>query len=373
MQPIPPHPYPLKPLSAWGILGRSLELFIDNSLLLMGIVMTYTVPHAFLSLLGRWAAGAPEETGGGEIVRIAFRPEDFEQKVETFRQLFQNPFWVSFPQTCLEWIWQPIALGAVFIALDREIRGQPCSVGEALGATKGKKSSLFAANLIVMLLIYAAGIAGFIAAFLLGLAAALFMGISVDSLPEFFLTLLMLLPLLGAICLGPPVMVFLRTVFSLCSAAVEERGATDAIGRSWTLFRRPVEPGFWHSHDWRMTVVLTVAGIVTIVAGLAAAVPRAVDLLVRGGTLLNDGLGGLGLSPLPPVHLPPASPYLFFVIESVFSAVALLSIAVPVFVYFTDFRIRLEGYPAAPASPEPLPPAAGETASPLPGPKHYLD
>ncbi len=372
MQTIPHHPYPLKPLSATGILGRSLEIYIDNVLLLTGIVLCGTAPDALLNFINRWAIIGAQSYHDPDIQRISWSPDDAIGKLDAFKNLMATSPWIEYPQMAVHWLLQPVALGALFIALEYCIRGRDCTVSEAFEKTRGYRGTFMGINLIVMILIYASGVAGFICALIPGVILVVTTGVSLDSLPEMFLVVILAIPVLSAIVMIPPVLVFLRTIFSICAAAVEQRRMTGAIGRSWNLFKQQVAPGFWHSHDWRMTVVLTVAGLIALASAAAAAIPSLVDLLVKGGSMFGDGMKGLGLSPLPAMHPPPWSPYLFFAVESLFSSLAILAIAIPVHVYFTDFRVRLENYPNA---PEPVPPAeeAIPVAATVPPAKNYLD
>lgn len=368
MLPEPHHPYPLKPLTTGGILARSLGIYLDNLWLLTGIALCCTAPDALLRFIARWQLASPA-TETSEIVRVAWQPPvDIMNRLAELAARLSGPAWQGPFTTVIEWGLRPVAIGALFVALESVIRGHDCTVTEAFTRTRGRRLTLIGTHLLVMLMIYAAAIAGVALAAVPGVALIAVTGFSLGDLAGMFLLLILAVPILLLMAAIPPVIVFLRTVFALCAAAVEKQGAADAIGRSWRLFRSPVAAGFFRSHEWRLTIILTVTGIVATFAALASAVPQVADFLTRGGPLLGDTLGGFGLPEFPSVSIPPWTLYLFFGIESLFPALAIIAIAVPVHTYFTDFRVRLEGYPMAHPAPE-SPPVSSAT----PEKRHYLD
>ncbi|MEW6777636.1 MAG: hypothetical protein AB1405_15165 [Bdellovibrionota bacterium] len=76
----------------------------------------------------------------------------------------------------------------------------------------------------------------------------------------------------GLIALAPVVILYLLWVFTV-PALLFERGSFAAFSRSIALVRSPRPGGFWRSHSIRLTLLLTLAVIVLVVAFLPAFAP----------------------------------------------------------------------------------------------------
>ncbi len=76
----------------------------------------------------------------------------------------------------------------------------------------------------------------------------------------------------GMIALGPAVFLYLLWVFTV-PAILFEGGSFAAFSKSAALVRSSRPGGFWHSHSLRLTLLLTLAGIVLLVALLPALAP----------------------------------------------------------------------------------------------------
>ena len=230
-------------------------------------------------------------------------------------------------------IFGPIVQAALVALVTGEGVGVRVGARNAWRAVSHRAGPVVGVEIVKFILMF---IVSFISV-LAGVIVILVGGMILDAVsgPAAALVVFLLIFAAGMTMLGPMVFVFMIWIYTIPLVLFEGVGVSDALGRSMRMVRyRSAGQSIWHTHPMRLTGLLTVVGIVLLVAALPSSAPIVLWGVRAFQSLASDPFGFFDI----PASVFIASTILFGAQQVVLMPLFQGSIGL----YYLDSRVRDE-------------------------------